>query len=101
MPPIEALTEQSLREYGLLGTVVVLSLIFGIVFYWRRPPAPQHASPMQAVEDKSKLIPLILEETRANGRGVREALARLDHMETRLERMQTLGEIIKDRQTRG
>lgn len=100
MPPIEALTEQSLREYGLLGTVVVLSLIFGIVFYWRRPPAPQHASPMQAVEDKSKLIPLILEETRANGRHLREISDHLEDVQVRLERMQTLGEIIKDRQMR-
>lgn len=100
MPPIEALTEQSLRDYGLAGTLVILGLIFGIVFYWKRPPAPQHASPIQAVDEKTKLLPLILEEARELGRGQREIRTQLDHMEDRMARMETLGEIIKDRQGR-
>lgn len=42
---------------------------------------------MQAVEDKLKLIPLILEETRANGRYLRDVCNQFADMETRLERM--------------
>jgi len=100
MPPIEDLTAQSLREYGLLGTLAILGLIFGIVFFWKRPPPSPHSSPIQAVDEKTKLLPLILEEVREMGRGMRDIRTQLDHMETRMERMETLGEIIKDRQGR-
>ena len=100
MPPIEHLTLQSLREFGLLGTLLLLSLIFAIVYHWKRPPAPQHASPIHAVDEKAKLIPMILEETRNIGRDVRDIGDQLEHMEARLERMETLGHIIKDRQHR-
>ena len=100
MPPIDDLTQQSLREFGLLGTLLLLILIFGIVYLWKRPPPPQHASPIQAVDEKAKLIPLILEETRNIARDVRDMGDQLEHIETRLERMETLGHIIKDRQHR-
>ena len=100
MQPIEDLTAHSLREYGLFGTIVILGLIFGIVFFWKRPPASPHSSPIQAVDEKTKLLPLILEEVRELGRGQREIRAELHHMEDRLVRMETLGEIIKDRQGR-
>ena len=100
MPPIDDLTQQSLREFGLVGTLLLLILIFGIVYLWKRPPPPQHASPIQAVDEKAKLIPMILEETRNIGRDVRDIGDQLEHMEARLERMETLGHIIKDRQHR-
>lgn len=100
MPPIEELTQQSLRDYGLAGTLAILSLIFAIVFFWKRPPPQPHASPIQAVDEKTKLLPLILEEVRQLGRGQREIRDQLDHMEDRMARMETLGEIIKDRQGR-
>ena len=100
MPPIDDLTQQSLREFGLFGTLLLLILIFGIVYLWKRPPPPQHASPIQAVDEKTKLIPMILEETRNIGRDVRDIGDQLEHMEARLERMETLGHIIKDRQHR-
>ena len=100
MPPIEDLTAQSLREYGLFGTILILSLIFGIVFFWKRPPPSPHSSPIQAVDEKTKLLPLILEEARELARGQREIRTQLDHMEDRMVRMETLGEIIKDRQGR-
>lgn len=100
MPPIDDLTQQSLREFGLFGTLLLLILIFGIVYLWKRPPPPQHASPIQAVDEKAKLIPMILEETRNIGRDVRDIGDQLEHMEARLERMETLGHIIKDRQHR-
>ena len=72
MPPIDDLTQQSLREFGLLGTLLLLILIFGIVYLWKRPPPLQHASPIQAVDEKAKLIPMILEETRNIARDVRD-----------------------------
>ena len=100
MPPIDDLTQQSLREFGLVGTFILLLTIYGIVYLWKRPPAPQHASPIQAVDEKAKLIPMILEETRNIGRDVRDIGDQLEHMEARLERMETLGHIIKDRQHR-
>ena len=43
---------------------------------------------------------MILEETRNIGRDVRDIGDQLEHMEARLERMETLGHIIKDRQHR-
>lgn len=102
MPPhFEQLTQQSLRDYGLLGTLLILSLIFGIVYFWKRPPsAPHGASPMQSVADQVKLIPLMLEELRSLGRHAEETGKQLDHIEDRLERMETLGHIVKDRLTR-
>lgn len=100
MQPFEALTAQSLRDYGLFGTLCILGLVFGIIFLWKRPPAPQHSSPIQAVDEKTKLLPLILEEARELGRGQREIRIQLDHMEDRMARMETVGEIIKDRQSR-
>ena len=87
MPPIDDLTQQSLREFGLLGTLLLLILIFGIVYLWKRPPPPQHASPIQAFDEKAKLIPMILEETRNIARDVRDMGDQIEHIETRPERM--------------
>lgn len=98
MPPhFEELTQQSLRDYGLLGTLMILSLIFGIVYFWKRPPSSAHASPMQSVAEHAKLIPLLLEELRGLARLERDQSKQLDDLEHRLERMETIGHIVKDR----
>lgn len=98
MPPhFEELTQQSLRDYGLLGTLMILSLIFGIIYLWKRPPPAPHASPMQSVAEHAKLIPLLLEELRGLARLERDQSNQLDDLERRLERMETIGHIVKDR----
>ena len=98
MTHFEQLAQQSLRDYGLLGTLLLLGVIFGIVYFWKRPPpAPHGASPMQSVAEQVKLIPLMLEELRSLGRHAKETGEQLDHIENRLERMETIGHIVKDR----
>ncbi|WP_435170856.1 hypothetical protein [Falsirhodobacter sp. 1013] len=108
MPPIDALTEQSLREYGLIGTLALLGLIFAIVYLWKRPPPEPHSSPMEAVKENAKLVPFVLEEAREGnrlGRDLRmhldhrfdEVFRKLDKQEDRLERMEGLGKVIEDR----
>ncbi|MDB6453329.1 hypothetical protein [Falsirhodobacter sp. 20TX0035] len=104
MPPIDALTERSLGEYGLIGTLALLGFIFAIVYMWKRPPPEPHASPMEAVKENAKLIPFVLEEVRQLGRKLDDAMRRIDQMERRFdqleersERMERLGEVIKDR----
>lgn len=100
MPPIDELTTHSLREYGLFPTMAILGMIFVIVYTWRRPPPSPHASPMHAVEEKVKLIPLILEEVRLISRKQEELRNDLERHEERLERMERIGEVLKDRQGR-
>ena len=98
MPPhFEELTQQSLRDYGLLGTLMILSLIFGIIYLWKRPPPAPHASPMQSVAEHAKLLPLVLEEIRELARRGQDQNKKLDDLEHRLERMETIGHIVKDR----
>lgn len=100
MPPIEQLTDHSLREFGLGGTLLVLVAVFLIVYMWKRPPRPEHASPIQSVDEKAKLIPMILEEVRDLGRDMRRGLANQEEIMERLERVETTNQIIKDRQRR-
>lgn len=100
MPPIDALTEQSLRDYGLIGTLLILGVIFGIVYLWKRPPPEQHASPMEAVKENAKLIPFVLEEAREANRLIRDMLHRQDQSEKRLERLEHEVGILKDRTER-
>ena len=108
MPPIDALTEQSLRDYGLIGTLAILTIIFAIVYLWKRPPPEPHSSPMEAVKENAKLVPFVLEESREGNRLVRDLRQHLDHrfdqmdrrldqVEDRSERMERMGEVIKDR----
>lgn len=97
MPPIDALTEQSLREYGLIGTLALLGLIFAIVYLWKRPPPEPHSSPMEAVKENAKLIPFVLEEIRQGNRLVREILDQQESSDKRLERLEHEMGIVKDR----
>lgn len=108
MPPIDALTEQSLRDYGLIGTLALLGLIFAIVYLWKRPPPEAHASPMEAVKENAKLVPFVLEEAREGNRLLRDLRQhvdqrfdqmnrRLDQLEDRSERMEQIGVVLKDR----
>lgn len=111
MFPIDDLAQHSLRKYGLIGTLLILGLIFAIVFWWKRPPPTPHASPMEAVKDHAKLIPMVLEEIRFVAREIKDLRRHLDHrldmqdrhldqIEERSERMERLGEVIKNRQHR-
>ncbi len=100
MLPVEALTEQSLRDYGLMGTLAILGLIFAIVYLWKRPPPAPQASPIEALKDTTKLIPFVLEEAREGNRLVREMLNRQDHARFRLERLEHEIGIVKDRMPR-
>lgn len=110
MPGLEKLTEQSLREFGLLGTIILLGLVYLVVLRWKQTPQPPSAMPLHAADEKLqllpriveqlKLLPLVLEEARSLGRDLRESRVQMDHMEDRLERLETLSQIIKDRQSR-
>ncbi|MDB6455132.1 hypothetical protein [Falsirhodobacter sp. 20TX0035] len=100
MLPVDALTEQSLRDYGLMGTLAILGFIFAIVYMWKRPSADPSAAPMEALKDTTKLIPFVLEEAREGNRLVREMLNRQDHARARLERLEHEIGIVKDRMPR-
>lgn len=108
MLPIDDLTQHSLREYGLIGTLAVLGLIFAIVYLWKRPPPEPHASPMEAVKENAKLLPFALEEVRQTNRLLDDLRRHIDHrfdqqgrhieqLEERAERLEQATAVVKDR----